>query len=84
MTNNNKSVIIIIEKQRKKEKNMRNVMYKIGNEIVTSFAKAQEISREKKIPYTVFCQPIVEDKRITYDEMVRKLALIRQRVGKRY
>ena len=60
---------------------MRNVMYKIGNEIVTSFAKAQEISREKKIPYTVICQPIVEDKRITYDEMLYKLALIKAGAG---
>lgn len=63
---------------------MRNVCYKIGNEMVTSYAKALEISREKKTPFTVVLEPIVENKHITYDEMVRKLALIRQRVGKRY
>ena len=73
-----------ISKVRKEVKIMRKVMYKIGNEIVTSFAKAQEISREKKTPYTVFCQPIVENKCITYDEMVRKLALIRARQKKHY
>ena len=63
---------------------MRNVCYKIGNEMVTSYTKALEISREKKTPFTVVLEPIVENKCITYDEMVRKLALIRQRVGKRY